>query len=126
MSRQKRILILDDDADFAKFVETVATGLGYDAVVASTSGVFRADWLAKTPDVIVLDIVMPQTDGIETIEWLVEQGCSAHVIIISGYSPIYTAAARTIGEHAGAMQISQMQKPIKLADLRARLQTGLA
>jgi DNA-binding response OmpR family regulator len=126
MSGQKRILILDDNADFANFVETVATGLGYDAVVAITSGAFRAAWLAETPDVIVLDIVMPQTDGIETIQWLVEQGCSARVIIVSGYSPIYATAARAIGEHAGAMQISQMQKPIKLAELRARLQPGLA
>jgi DNA-binding response OmpR family regulator len=126
MSTVNRILILDDEADFARFVETVATELGYDAVVATTSPAFQAAYLAEPPDVIVLDIVMPETDGIETIQWLVRQGCSARVIIISGYNPTYATAAREIGESIGAMQITQMQKPVKLTALQARLQLGSA
>jgi len=122
MSIQKRLLILDDEPDFATFVGTVAGDLGYEAIVTTTFAAFQAHYLADPPDVIVLDIVMPNQDGIETMQWLVTTGCCARIILISGFDPSYATAARVFGEHGGKMRISQMEKPVKLADLRARLQ----
>ena len=118
---ERRLLVVDDERDFAEMVVRVATPLGYAATVTTTSGDFMARYKSEAPDVIVLDIVMPDKDGIELMRWLVDQGCRARIIIISGYNPAYANAAKVIGEFSGQMPISYLQKPVKLADLRAAL-----
>ena len=123
-SNAKRLLIVDDEADFAKFVSTVATELGYDVIATTTAKSFQSAYLSAVPDVIVLDIVMPDKDGIETIDWLISQSCRARILIISGYNPSVTAAAKAIGEVKGRLTVNQLQKPIKLAELRAQLKAA--
>jgi CheY-like chemotaxis protein len=63
--------VVDDERDFADLVVRVAGQLGYQAEAASTAAAFQACYLAAVPDVIVLDIVMPDQDGIELMRWLV-------------------------------------------------------
>lgn len=117
----KRLLVVDDERDFAEMVTRVATRLGYAATVTTTPGDFMSRYTTEPPDVVVLDIVMPDKDGIELMRWLVDQGCRARVVIISGYNPAFANAAKMIGEFGGQMPITYLQKPVKLADLRAAL-----
>jgi DNA-binding response OmpR family regulator len=124
MSPRKRVVILDDHEDFAEFVGTVAEELGFDVTVTTHHRAFREAYLQAPPDLVVLDIVMPEQDGIEIIRWLVEQDCTARVIVVSGYNPAYATAARRIGELRGRMQISELQKPVRLAVLRQALLAG--
>jgi CheY-like chemotaxis protein len=125
MTAPKRLLIVDDEPDFAAFVAEVGRDLGYHVTTTSSAAAFRDAYRAAEPDMIVLDILMPDADGIEVVRWLVEQGCRAPVAVISGYNPVYAEAARTLGETVGGLRISQLSKPVKLADLRACLQAGL-
>lgn len=125
MSARKRLLIIDDEVDFGRFVGEVGTDLGYETVVTSTPDAFQAAYRATPPDVIALDIVMPKMDGIEIIRWLVDQDCRARILIISGYNPLFGRAAQVIGEQEGKLDIRQMQKPVKLAELRAALTEAL-
>jgi CheY-like chemotaxis protein len=125
MTSRRRLLVLDDEVDFGAFVAKVATDLGYEAVATSAAGEFKSRYLAARPDMIVLDVVMPQLDGIEIIRWLADVGCEARIIIVSGYNPAFAHAAQLVGEQKGGLKISQMQKPVKLADLRSRLAQGL-
>ena len=122
MTGAKRILVIDDERDFAQFVESVASGLGYDAVMTSTAAEFRAAYLAAPPDIVVLDIIMPDEDGIELIQWLIDNGCRARLVIVSGYRSTFAEAAKTIAEVKGGLKVVQLQKPVKLAELRAQLQ----
>jgi CheY-like chemotaxis protein len=68
-----------------------------------------------------MDMVMPIADGIELTRWLVEAGYRGRLIIVTGYSPDYAKAARAFGEHAGAIEVSVLSKPVKVADLRQAL-----
>jgi CheY-like chemotaxis protein len=122
MSSSGSVLILDDETEFAQFVFKVAEGLHYEARVTHSSKEFKAAYARAKPDTIVLDIVMPEEDGIEVVKWLVSQGYDGRVIIVSGYSPHYLRMARILGEMNGLMIITQLEKPVKLADLRDALQ----
>ena len=113
--------MVDDEKDFADLVVRVATQLGYTAAATSTAEEFMASYLADPPDVIVLDIVMPDQDGIELMRWLVDRDCRARVILASGYSPVFAGAAKVIAEIGGRISITYLRKPAKLADLRAAL-----
>lgn len=123
MDTSRNVLILDDEAEFGRFVAKVASGLGHEARAVTSSKAFRQAYAQSKPDTVVLDIVMPEEDGIEVIKWLAEQGYDAHVIVVSGYSPRYLRAARILGEINGRMKISQLEKPAKLAELRDALQS---
>lgn len=114
-------MILDDDPDFAAFVATVGTRLGYAVTVTATAHEFERAYLETPPDVITLDMVMADRDGVETVKWLAAQRCSARIIIVSGFNVLYTRAAKKLGEIQGELRISSLQKPVKLADLRAAL-----
>ncbi len=117
----KTLLIVDDEADFGTFVSKVAEKSGYKAVVISDPRVFKETYDQLRPDVIVLDIVMPDLDGIEIMNWLVSVGNKASVVIISGFAPDYAQWARTIGSLGGSFSISALSKPVSVAELSAAL-----
>jgi CheY-like chemotaxis protein len=121
MSSQRRLIIVDDEADFGTLVVEVATELGYAASAATNAGDFRKLYEAQIPDTVVLDMVMPGQDGIELIQWLVLQGYRSRIIIISGYHPDYARSAKALAEVAGTLQVLVLQKPISLEKLRANL-----
>ncbi|MCK6452797.1 MAG: response regulator [Alphaproteobacteria bacterium] len=124
MTRVPELLIVDDEPDFAEFVRAVGAETGFRARVATTADAFRARYAERVPDVIVMDMVMPGADGIELTRWLVEAGYRGRLIIITGYNPDYAKAARALGEHAGAIAVSVLGKPVKVAELRLALGCG--
>lgn len=116
-----RLLVIDDDANFAALVQTVAEERGFLVTVTDKGEDFKSAYMADPPSVIVLDIVMPEIDGIELMKWLAERGCQAQVVIVSGYDPSYARAAKAIAESQAGMTIQTLEKPVKLADLRAAI-----
>ena len=118
--RRKRLLIVDDEPRFAAFVERVADPLGYEVEVTNHGRDFQAAYLRKRPDIVVIDMVMPDIDGDELILWLVEQRCAAD-IIITGYHPDYAVNARLLAEFKGLRSVVTLSKPISVTRLRGAL-----
>lgn len=115
---QKHLLIVDDEPKFAAFVEKVAARIGYDVKVTTHGRDFKKAYHRRAPDVIILDMVMPEIDGNELILWLVDQGCSADVVIITGYHPDYAINARLLAEFKGLRSVTTLSKPISVERLR--------
>jgi CheY-like chemotaxis protein len=113
----KRLLVVDDEPDFADFVKRTAEEIGYDVSALSDPNMFKDAYAAFNPDVIVLDMVMPDLEGIELVQWLAEQGCEARILVVSGYNPYYGKMALGLGEVRG-LRVESHQKPISLATLR--------
>ncbi len=117
----KRLLVIDDEPEFAEYVRKVAAGLGFEVEVTTGAAAFKKAYDAFDPAVIVLDVVMPETDGIELMQWLAERECSAHLVVVTGYSPKYGYLAKRLGEARGMQSVISLTKPVKLAALRAAL-----
>lgn len=118
---QRRLLVVDDEADFARFVRRVAQRLDFTVEMTTRARDFKEAYERFQPSVIVLDIVMPEADGIELIQWLASKGCEARVLIISGYDPRYAVAAELLGNVGGKMTFTRLRKPILVADLEKAL-----
>jgi DNA-binding NtrC family response regulator len=118
---QKRLLIVDDEPRFAAFVERVADRLGYAVEVTSHGRDFMAAYVRQTPDIVVIDMVMPDIDGNELVLWLVEQNCTAEIVIITGYHPDYAVNARLLAEYKGLKSVQTLSKPIDVGRLREAL-----
>jgi CheY-like chemotaxis protein len=118
---RKRLLIVDDEPRFAAFVGRVAEPLGYEVEVTNHGRDSQAAYLRKRPDIVVIDMVMPDIDGNELILWLVEQRCAADIIIITGYHPDYAVNARLLAEFKGLRSVVTLSKPISVTRLREAL-----
>jgi CheY-like chemotaxis protein len=116
----RRLLVIDDEAEFREIVSQVATGLGYEVVSTGRADEFKTAYDAAPPTAIVLDMIMPDVDGIELVRWLADRNCPAKVLVVTGYNPLYRDAAGALGSAQG-LTVATLQKPVSLADLRAAL-----
>lgn len=121
MSAQQRLLVIDDEPEFGEYVKRVAADLGFSVEVTQRASDFMELYRSFDPTVIVMDILMPQMDGIELVQWLAGNGCSARVILASGYNPRYAKAAETLAQEIGSLEVVTLQKPVRVPDLRAAL-----
>ena len=118
---EKRLLVCDDQADFAEFVRAVAEPMGYTVRVLTRSTQFAETYVDFKPGVIILDMVMPEMDGTEIVRWLSQKGTAARILIASGFNPRYADMARVIAEARGLLNVSTLAKPIGVDALRHAL-----
>tara|TARA_R110001606_G_scaffold340095_1_gene488251 strand:- start:61 stop:429 length:369 start_codon:yes stop_codon:yes gene_type:complete len=117
----KRLLIVDDQPALGEIVRRTAAGLGYDVKVTTHAEEFMAVFDSFNPTAIVLDIVMPDIDGIELVAWLVDRDCDARILVASGYNKRYAKMAETLGVAKG-LEIGFLEKPYRIAELREALE----
>jgi CheY-like chemotaxis protein len=86
---RKTVLVVDDNADFAEFVKSAAEMLGLHAVTLMDSNRFRELFETLSPDILVLDMVMPGIEGTEIVDWLAERKAPVRIVIVSGFNPLY-------------------------------------
>lgn len=117
----KRLLIVDDEPGFGEFVRRVALDLGYEVAVTTSGQAFQKCYADFLPTTIILDMVIPDIDGNELLLWLLQQGYSDDLIIVTGFSPDYVQDAKTLAEFKGLNAVSTLVKPVDLAQLRSVL-----
>ena len=65
-----KILVVDDESDIRRLLQEILTEEGYEVEVAADAGQARAARARQTPDLVLLDIWMPDTDGVTLLrEW---------------------------------------------------------
>lgn len=117
----KKLLIVDDEADFANFVSSASATFGYDVKVCHDCASAREALNDFVPDLMVLDTVMPGEDGIEFLNWFSSQPFEAKVILVTGYNPHYMEMAQKLSVFSGTQVVTTLQKPVHLRDLRDAL-----
>ena len=114
----KRLLVIDDEREIGEFIRTVAEDMGFDVTVTASADEFQAAYESFAPTHIMLDIVMPDIDGIELLRDLAKRGCQAKVLVMSGYSEKYLDSAQKLSDAYGLRNIDRLTKPIRLGKLR--------
>lgn len=111
---------------FSAYVRDVAMSLDFDVRIAQDAKEFRALHRRFIPHVVSLDMVMPQGDGLQLLNWLCDQGSEASVLILSGYSNAYAIAAKQLAAAKGCRRVEALRKPVGLAALRSALMSRAA
>ena len=117
----KRLLVVDDDPAVGSVIGTVAEEFGYEVMVTSSPAQFRELNAAFDPSAIIVDIVMPEIDGIELLRYLADRNCKALIVLTTGYSGSYLKYAQELGKSSGLESITTLTKPFRLTALRAAL-----
>ncbi len=115
------ILVVDDELDIRQLVQEILQDEGYEVSMAENAETARQSWRQRAPDLILLDIWMPDTDGITLLkEWLDEGDSTSPVIMMSGHGTVETAVEAT---RLGAYDF--LEKPLSLAKLLLTVERAL-
>ena len=116
-----RILVADDEADIRTLVKEILTDEGYDVAVAANASEARQLRGQFSPDLILLDIWMPDVDGITLLrEWMGNGNGACPIVMMSGHGTVETAVEAT---RLGALDF--VEKPLSLAKLLRTVERGL-
>ncbi|MEE4174667.1 MAG: sigma-54 dependent transcriptional regulator [Xanthomonadales bacterium] len=119
---QAHILVVDDEQDIRVLVSEILEDEGYAVSTAEHGEAARAAFARRTPDLVLLDIWMPDVDGISLLkEWSESGRLSCPVVMMTGHGTLETAVEAT---RLGAQDF--VQKPLSLAKLLATVKTALA
>ncbi len=121
-----RLLVIDDEEGICEFVAEVATDLGYSARLTTRVEDFRAEFKDFDPTIIVMDLQMPDIDGIELLRELASLDCQAQIVLISGMDTRVLSTAEHLGKSLGLKMLGILSKPIMLEDLEATLERAVS
>lgn len=118
---QAHILVVDDEQEIRQLVREILEDEGYQVTVAENGEEARDAWRHHRPDLVLLDIWMPDIDGISLLkEWQVEQTGDCPVIMMSGHGTVETAVEAT---RMGAFDF--LEKPLSLGKLLLTVERAL-
>jgi len=116
-----RILVVDDEVGIRELLHEILYDEGHTVELAENAAQARAARLRKRPDLVLLDIWMPDTDGISLLkEWHSQGLLNMPVVMMSGHATVDTAIEAT---RIGAIDF--LEKPITLQKLLKTVEAGL-
>ena len=109
----KEILVVDDEVGIRELLSEILFDEGYQVHLAENAAQAREFRLTKVPDLVLLDIWMPDMDGLSLLkEWVAQDLLTMPVVMMSGHGTIETALEAT---RIGASDF--LEKPIALQKL---------
>lgn len=116
------ILVVDDEMGIRELLSEILGDEGHVVITAENAQQAREQRASTTPDLVLLDIWMPDTDGVTLLkEWQRDGLLTMPVIMMSGHATIDTAVEAT---RIGALNF--LEKPIALQKLLKAVQQGLS
>jgi EAL domain-containing protein (putative c-di-GMP-specific phosphodiesterase class I)/CheY-like chemotaxis protein len=115
-----RLLVVDDEPGVVAFIAAAARRFDY--AVASTGSPTEFLSLVDSfrPTLILMDLHLPDTDGVELLRLLVARGCKEPILLMSGVDERVLAAAHELGVSHGLTMYGTLSKPMLLADLQTK------
>jgi len=114
------LLLVDDDEAFRTVLARELVRLGYEVATADSGGAALERIAAREPDVVLLDLRLPDRDGLEVLEAIRGTSPGTDVIMLTGHGSIDTAIQSV---RAGAFDY--VAKPCPLDELEVRIQRAL-
>ena len=120
MSNNKyKILVIEDESNIRSFVQTILEAGGYHVLTASTCRQGIMMFSSHVPDLVILDLGLPDGDGLEFIQTVREESAT----------PILVLSARTLeSDKVSALDLGAndyVTKPFGTAELMARVRAAL-
>lgn len=118
-SNKYKVLIIEDEGNIRHFVKTILNANGYQVIEAKTSAEGKMTFMSHSPDVVILDLGLPDGDGMDFLK-LIRMDFSTPIIVLSARTDEKDKVAAL---DAGANDY--ITKPFGTAELQARVRATL-
>ena len=117
-----KLLVIDDQASITKVVGLVASRMGLE--VKSVNDPLQAldAFVEFQPDILILDMIMPEKDGVDVLNEILLTGVKTQVVLTSGFSEAYLRLAEGVARFHDNNAIHVLKKPFRRNDLINKLE----
>lgn len=116
---EPQIFVADDNLEFAQFVQRVSARAGWSVSICQNGAELLSEVLSvQRPAFVLVDLMMPEMDGIETIKKLSEIDLPLRVRFMTGGAASNADAAEKIGAARGLNLGPTVYKPVTLEELK--------
>ena len=119
--RAERLLVVDDTPAMCRLIGSIAAKAGYRVETTSNAVDFKVAYESLRPTVIVLDLLIPEEDGIELLWYLHRKDYDGAIVIISGATKTMHIAAQTMAKGLRLCIADSFGKPFNVQKLRDSL-----
>ena len=125
MARHQRVLVIDDEAGVGQLLQAVSEGMSIACVVTQEPESFFRELTPETT-LILMDLLMPQMDGIELLRNLAEQECRVPLVLMSGLTKRVMESAEQLATSLGLTVVGHLAKPFRLKEVEDLLRGQIA
>ncbi|MDO9489223.1 MAG: response regulator transcription factor [Sphingomonadaceae bacterium] len=119
MSQPRKVLIIDDEPHIRRLIRTTLTRAGYDVVEAENAREAMESLRRDKPDVVLLDLGLPDRDGLELVPLIKQQSTATLLVVSAREATEQKVTALDLGAD------DYVTKPFDTDELLARVRTGL-
>jgi len=113
-----RLLVIDDDPRFGRIMKKAGEQSDFEVLVAEDPRIGAKLARSWHPTVIMLDLQMPNVDGIEVLRALAADKSEAHIVLTSGADLKVLEAAMQLGNDRGLIMPCVLNKPVRIDAVR--------
>jgi len=117
----KKLLVVDDQEGVARVVSRIGSELGYQSKILTNPAHAVDVFLDYQPDIVLLDMIMPEKDGIDVLNEMMLTGLAARIVLTSGLSNAYLKLAEQLARFHERTNVSILRKPFRRTELLALL-----
>jgi DNA-binding response OmpR family regulator len=118
---KKRILVVDDEKSITAIIDKIASGLGHQVLTLNRPAAALETFDSFRPDILMLDIVMPDVDGIDVLRQVLARETNTRIIIMTGFGDGYLRLGQAVAEFCDHPAIATLGKPFRRIDVVALL-----
>jgi CheY-like chemotaxis protein len=110
-----RILLTDDDESFRRMLRLTLVRMGHTVDEARDGAQAWVKFQAQPTDLVIMDLIMPEKEGLETIQLFKKNRCTAKILAVSGGGRVDARDMLTIAKQLGADAV--LPKPFSNEEL---------
>ena len=99
----------------------IARQLGLQTMALNSSAEATETFIAFQPDVLMLDMIMPEKDGIDVLNEILLTGIPVKVVLTSGFSDAYLRLAEGVARFHDNPNVTTLRKPFRREELKQLL-----
>jgi len=119
MSNKFKILVIEDEVNICHFVKTILESNGYQVLDARSGSIGKMQFLSHCPDLVILDLGLPDMDGNELIPFMREAGATPIIVLSARSNEKDKVNALDLGAN------DYITKPFGTEELLARVRAAL-
>jgi YesN/AraC family two-component response regulator len=113
----QKLLMIDDEVGLTKVVGLIAKQLGIEFKPLNTSSTATDVFVDYQSDIVIIDMIMPDKDGIDVLHEIMSTGIATQIVLTSGYSEAYLRLAESVAKFHGNERVHFLKKPFRRIEL---------